>query len=396
MKLKAWNIVLLGTLTLGSLPAMAVKPVCETPGVKTKEGYKKEGQADDVAIWVHPTDAKKSRVIAAVKGAGVYVYDLQCKLVQSNLNKKENDDLDIEYINNLDLRYNVPWGDKTIDLVVGADEKAKQLFFFKVDGSGKVSQLDQPKKLDRANDLPKLKNFTHHGLCLYRHRGQGALHIIATQEVPGMAVQWVLGNDGGKPTIQRVRQISFGDDSVIEPCVADDQLGYLYVGEEQKGIWKFPALPVPAADGDYAMKSKEAGAIIKDGFVDTKGNDAKKVLKGTVEGLAIYYGAGNSGYLLANNEGANSTVIFARNGNNAYQGTFKSTSTSRIDTIESPDGLDVANINFGGKFAHGLFISHDDENSGGRKGANFKFFSWKDIADATGVKIDTSGDPRRR
>ncbi|WP_204319900.1 phytase, partial [Klebsiella pneumoniae] len=42
--------------------------------------------ADDPAVWLHPTDAGKSLVITSVKNGGLRVYDLGGNQVQSLLN----------------------------------------------------------------------------------------------------------------------------------------------------------------------------------------------------------------------------------------------------------------------------------------------------------------------
>ena len=39
--------------------------------------------------------------------------------------------------------------------------------------------------------------------------------------------------------------------SIVEGCVADDELGHLYIGEELKAIWKYGAEP---DDGNTRIK----------------------------------------------------------------------------------------------------------------------------------------------
>lgn len=369
--------------------AKPIVPECETPVVTKKEGYKKQGQADDIAIWVNQADKTKSRVIAAVKGAGIYVYDLNCKKVQDNLNPKKDDKLGMEYINNLDLRYGVRYGDEVVDLVVGADEDAKKLFFFKVTTKGVVEPLPAPRYLKPAFGLKEPKIVTH-GLCMYKSP-LGEVHVLSTQEGPGEFAQYRLGNDeDGRPTAQLVRNIRFGDGAAnyTEACVFDDEHGYLYIAQEGVGIWKFSA--VPANEKEAEGKVADRGSLIPDSRI------GGKILRVSVEGLSIFYGKNGTGYLFANNEGADATAIFDRNAPHSYIASFAGASNSKIDSIQSPDGNDVSNVDLGGAFSEGLFISHDDIDTGGKKGANFKFFSLKKIAEiSTKIQTDTSHDPRQ-
>jgi 3-phytase len=82
---------LLPALGAGNLSAPAetpapvsVVPVVETPQtVDTDEAPLGvlEGDSDDPAIWVHPTDPEKSLVLASLKNWGLAVFDLAGQLL---------------------------------------------------------------------------------------------------------------------------------------------------------------------------------------------------------------------------------------------------------------------------------------------------------------------------
>jgi 3-phytase len=57
-----------------------VRPTLETPGLPDNAF---ESDADDPAIWVHPTKPRRSLVVTAVKDGGMRVYDLAGDLVQT-------------------------------------------------------------------------------------------------------------------------------------------------------------------------------------------------------------------------------------------------------------------------------------------------------------------------
>jgi 3-phytase len=101
----------------------------------------------------------------------------------------------------------------------------------------------------------------------------------------------------------------------LEGCVADDELGYLYVGEEAVGIWKYQAEP----DADLGRTR-----------VDTVGPGGN--LFADVEGLTIAYGNDGKGYLIASSQGNNTFAIYRREGANSYVKSFRIIAGTRLTT----------------------------------------------------------------
>src|SRR5690606_13167166 len=73
---------------------------------------------DDPAIWVHPTDASKSLIVGTDKevGGGLYIYDLDGKIV--------NKFIDMERPNNVDIAYGLNINGVKTDIVVTTERKA--------------------------------------------------------------------------------------------------------------------------------------------------------------------------------------------------------------------------------------------------------------------------------
>jgi 3-phytase len=94
----------------------------------------------------------------------------------------------------------------------------------------------------------------------------------------------------------KVRSFDVGSQS--EGCVADDELGHLYIGEEDRGIWKYGAEPT-AGRGRTAVGTVGDGHLVAD-----------------VEGLSIAYGAAGSGYLIASSQGDSTFAVYERGGSN--------------------------------------------------------------------------------
>src|SRR5262249_39446414 len=103
---------------------------------------------------------------------------------------------------------------------------------------------------------------------------------------------------GGKVGAEKVRSFSAG--SVAEGCVADDELGWLYVAAESDGVWKYGAEPDAGGDRKRVAKVGENG------------------LTADVEGLALYCAADGKGYLIASSQGNNTFKVYERGGDNAF------------------------------------------------------------------------------
>lgn len=163
--------------------------------------------------------------------------------------------------------------------------------------------------------------------------------------------------------------------SLVEGITADDDLGYLYVGEENVAIWKYGANP-------------------EDGLTRTKMDDvAGPHLSADIEGLTIYYSNDSIGYLIASSQGDNTFAVYEREGDNTYLGSFRLV-FGGVDGVETGDGVEVMSYPMGGYFNSGALIAHDYTNTSPNAYSNYKMVPWGDIATAMGLRIDTSYSPR--
>jgi 3-phytase len=159
--------------------------------------------------------------------------------------------------------------------------------------------------------------------------------------------------------------------------VADDELGWLYVGEEDVGIWRYGAEPDSGTDRTQVDSTDEQGHLIAD-----------------VEALAIYYADNGTGYLLASSQGADQFTVYERQGNNDYLMTFEIVGGDGIDGVSGTDGIDVSNAALGSAFPQGVFVAQDNNNGGDNQ--NYKLVPWDSIATGGSPRldIDTTWDPR--
>lgn len=300
--------------------------------------------ADDVAIWVHPLDATQSTVIGTDKDGGIAVYDLAGRQLQYRPDGE---------LNNVDARNRFPLGGELVDIVVAGNRTTNSIAIYRVDPTTRM--------LDDVAARTVSVGVGVYGSCLYRSAATGKVFFIVIAK-DGRAEQWELFDNGlSRVDAARVRSFDVGTQS--EGCVADDELGYLYIAEEQIGIWRFSAEPDAADDRIPVDTSAANGHLAQD-----------------VEGLAIYNAGGGDGYLIASSQGRNEFVLYQRDDPNNYVGTFRVVAGNGIDGVTGSDGIDVVSVNLGGAFSSGLFVVQDDRNDGGNQ--NFKLIAWRDVASA--------------
>ena len=332
-------------IVLAANPVHAVRPRLALPAVVS--------DADDCAIWVHPTDPSRSLVLGNDKSgqrSGLYAYGLDGKVRQF---------VPIRDPSNLDVRYGMALGGRSVDICAIVARNRSQLWVYTIDPeTGKLTRantsLGQPVRRNRP-----------YGLALYKRPSDGALFAFVSRLASGTDIeQFQLVDDGsGRVTCRLVRR--FGGAAIrthVEGMAVDDELGYLYASDEEHALLKFHADP---AKGDALV----ARFALGDG------------IKGDREGIAVYPCADGAGYLLVSSQGNSTVKVYAREGNNRFLKT--------IDTVSShrTDGLDVTPCAAGPRFPHGFLVCHNS------RGKNFVLYDWRAVA-GTDLKTTVGHDPR--
>lgn len=219
------------------------------------------------------------------------------------------------------------------------------------------------RRLSELGPIPAFRVFgggEPYGSCVYRSRRDGSIYVFVTSKDGDVEQYRIEASEGDAMPIRsrKVRTLHVG--STTEGSVADFDLGWLYVAEEDVGIWRYGAEP---DSGDARTPIARVGS---DG------------LAADVEGLTIYYGPGSSGYLIASSQGSSTFAVYRRDGSNAFVTTIDP-SAGPISDVGETDGIDVTNVALSPRFSRGLFVCQDGKP--GRDGRqNFKFFAWEDIA----------------
>jgi 3-phytase len=317
-------------VTPAALTAASLETVMAT--VETDPVPNGGDAADDPAIWVNPSDPTQSVIIGTDKRGGLAVYDLSGKQIQY---------LPDGQMDNVDLRDGFKLGGQTVAIVTASNRKDNSIAVYKID--------PQTRTLENVAARKVKHDLTVYGMCMYRSAKTGKTYYFGTSK-SGEVEQWELFESGGKVDAKMVRKFKLG--SVVEGCVADDELGHLYVSEEAVGIWKFGA--EPEAGSDHTQVAKVGDGHL---FAD-------------VEGLAIAYGKDGAGYLMVSSQGNHSYVVYRREGNNEFVKKFRIGNGGGVDGCEETDGIDVTTANLGPAFPHGVFVVQDGFNDKGNQ--NFK------------------------
>lgn len=173
--------------------------------------------ADDPAFWFNRADPAKSLVLGTDKKAGIYLYDLEGKICQF---------VNAGRINNVDLRDGFPWDGKEVVLVAGSNRSNNCISLFTLDNQGRMTDalLQVPSGVDEV-----------YGLCMYRSLPEGAFYVFVNGK-GGMLEQWHI--TGTKEGLHAGLERSLMLGSQPEGMVAHDNLGIVYLGVEEEGIYR--------------------------------------------------------------------------------------------------------------------------------------------------------------
>nr|WP_315421671.1 phytase [uncultured Pseudomonas sp.] len=331
------------TLDWQAQPVAAVPVLPEVAAVRQTDPVGRQGDAaDDPAIWIHPAQPAKSRVLGTNKKQGLLAYDLDGKLLQ---------ELAVGRLNNVDVRPNFKLGQRTVDLAVASNRDHNSLSLFSIDR--------QSGELREAGEVPTpLKEI--YGICLFQP-ASGEIYAIANGK-DGTFLQYRLSAPDGRAQGELVRQ--FKVDSQPEGCVADDQRQRLFIGEEDVGVWAVDA----RADQPATLTN-----VIKVG----------PQLHADVEGLALYQ-SDKRDYLVISSQGNDSYLVVDAEPPFAVHGAFRVglNAAAGIDGASETDGLEVTAINLGGPWSQGMLVVQDGRKRMPEQTQNFKFVPWADVTRA--------------
>jgi 3-phytase len=298
--------------------------------------------ADDPAIWVHPTDPAQSLVVATDKRRGLEVYALDGSLRQS---------LPVGRMNNVDLRDGFTLGGKRVTVVAASDRDRDAIALFAL-------SADRPELVDVAEGLRTTGLTRIYGLCMYADRARDRLYVFVNGKDGRYEQHELLATPDGRIATRVVR--TFRVAKRPEGCAADDELGWLYVGEETVGFHRMAADP------------REPATLVT---VDRVGGSR---LVAHVEGIAIHREAGGRGHLIVSSQGDDTYAVYRREPPNEFVGRFRITD-GIVDGTSGTDGLEVTSERLPPPFDDGLLVVQDGHNSSPSAHQNFKLIPWREV-----------------
>jgi 3-phytase len=357
---------LLATVVLPTGPAFAAVPngIANVPadGETVPVGTSGDS-ADDPAIWVDHTDPSRSIVVGNDKGDALEVYDLAGNRLQRIS----------EAHGNVDVRYGFPLGGAAVDIVAATR------------GGLRVYGVNpSTRTLAGITDGSSISTNGGEGLCLYRSAASGRFYAFQITQAGAVQQWWLRDNDSdGSVDAELVRSFNVGSEA--EGCVADDDLGHLYISEEDVGVWRYRGEPT-AGSTRTLVDSVTSGRLVAD-----------------AEGLAIVRPAGGAGFLIASAQNVSSPTdnyfaAYRLDGANTYAGAFRVTSGTNADGCSRTDGIDAAATGLGSAFPSGLFVCQDDANTtpGNSGNQNFKFVRLEKILSSLDGGLPPGPEPTAR
>lgn len=307
-----------------------------------------EDAADDPAIWINPDEPAKSVIFGSNKKGGINSY---------TLHGEEIDYFPIGNINNIDIISGVSGVDgSSFDLLGGTNRSQQNVSLFVASREGNLIVAETKNNIDNKNidDI--------YGFCFYKSPIDDMSYLFINAK-NGYLSQYAIHHlKDHLFNLEQVRSYQFA--SQVEGMVADNLYGHLFVGEEDKGVWKMEAEP--------HIKPRPE-------FIPGSGEENPNIVY-DVEGLTLYT-SDTGGYLIVSSQGNFSYAVFERDPPHEYLGSFKIVSSGEIDGVEETDGIQATSAHLNADYPEGIFIAQDGFNYEGeiKKSQNFKYIDWREI-----------------
>jgi 3-phytase len=414
-------ILVLLVLVLGVQTGAAADTAVVPATLETEPFFEADdADADDPAIWVHPTAGRASFVVGTLKNGGLAVFDLDGRTIQS-IDYADEDARQ----NNVDLLYDVTLGGVTRDLAVVTDRGLDHLRVFSIDPAGaaaaeplsEVTIPDPPVVFEGDDEI------SAYGVAAWKSLTGAAYVAVSQRHRTTLALLRLVAGPAGTIGFEQVDTMELpatfslrrgktwspcaeeeGELPQVEGMVADARKGFLFAAQEDVGIWRIKVRAGTFGGAKLFDRVREFGQpytrtfdLEEEEFVCEIDEDAPSAgsdyLAADSEGLTIYRLAGARGYLLASSQGSSTFVVYNLT-------SLKPLRTFRIgegptDAVDESDGAMVVGLPLGPRFPRGLLVTHDGDDAPFEGATNFKFTRWDDVAGRLGLRIDTvGGDPR--
>jgi 3-phytase len=303
--------------------------------------------ADDPAVWIHPSDAERSLVLGtdkAERDGGLFVFNLDGEVVQ----RFEG----LDRPNNVDVDYGFTLNGKTVDVAVVTERNKKRLRIYAIDrATGILTDVSGETGVFADRDE---KDAVPMGIGIYRRPSDSSFFAVVSPKggpQDGYLGVFELVGNAGKVDLKPVGSLGrFSGEGEIEAVCVDDELGHVYFSDETTGVRKAVVDPASPAFG------LELALLGTEGY------------HGDREGLAVYDATHGQGWLLSADQikGGSRLVVYDRVGSNTLVATLPT-------VADDTDGIEVAARPMGPRFPEGFVVMMNS------KDRNFLLFDWRDV-----------------
>jgi len=315
------TVTLLPLLCCAAVAAAAetAAPLAVTPRLQSVASL--QDAASDVAIWVHPADPQRSLVLGAGGTAGLEIFGLDGAALQQVPSPQA------EFV---DVRYGVPIGSRTVDLVLAVDVSRAQLHFFTVDQASRRLEPLPGKPVDLGVEAT--------GFCSYRSPVTGKIYALVATDDGDLEQLELHDRDGGIAAIS-IRRVPLGRGA--GPCAVDDATETVVVSVETTGLWRLSVEPESDAT------PVQIDALAPFGTIEEE-----------VKGVAIYRADAATAYVFAADIGQGVLRIYDLEGK--PRGAIALASHGAIPAVGEAEGLALVSGSLPG-FDGGLLAVTDEE-----------------------------------
>lgn len=380
--------------------------------------------ADDPAIWRHPTAQADSIVVGTLKEGGLTVFDLNGRELQRiAAPAAPTPGAKPGRFNNVDILQGVRIGGQVTDIAVTTDRGRDRLRIYRIDQRG--ARAGAQVLTDITTEAAPLlfsgaeaevdQQHTGYGMTLWADPAGGAPWVAVSRRSETTVGLFRLSTDSaGKVTYNRVATSDLpssfnvggtqwspceepGDLPQVEGMVVDRATNVLYAGQEDVGIWRIPLQESGFGTPTLIERVREYGqpaeydvATEECAVTGPTSPEAGQHLSADVEGLTIAYD-GSRRTLVASSQGDNTFARYTITSNSlSYKGGASIVDSATIDGVQESDGAAVVNEPFGPDFPNGLLVVQDGANTPETPGAdgeprddtNFKLLEWDRFANA--------------
>jgi 3-phytase len=236
---------------------------------------------------------------------------------------------------------------------------------------------------------PTIDDYDVYGSCIYRSKTSGRQYLFVNAKTAQYLQYELTATADGTLVTTLVRTFTGGNGGQVEGCQTDEDNGWIFLGEEPYGLWRYNA--EPDSDPTPILIDSIDGNIFAD-----------------VEGVTLIPEHNpNEGYILISCQGVSAYNIYKRAAPHEYVATFTVTKSAdgSVDAVSNTDGLSAVGTSLGPDFPRGLVVVHDDTNElpggGAAAEASFKLISLEKILAAEPIKglnlmdqVDNAWNPR--